>query len=136
MSKNFLIVLFGTWFIFMIMAIFNAVIREVIYNKYLTELRAHQLSTITFILIIFIVTFIVFFLTKIQLTDKETFIMGSIWFVLTICFEFLAGHFAFGNSWDKLLADYNLLKGRVWMLVPLTTFLAPYIVSRFLTKFF
>ena len=52
--------------------------------------------------------------------------MGAIWFCLTITFEFAAGHYVFGNPWEKLLADYNILEGRIWSLVLLTILLAPY----------
>jgi hypothetical protein len=37
----------------------------------------------------------------------------------------VAGHYAFGHAWETLLADYNLLRGRVWLLVLATTFVAP-----------
>ncbi|MGQ9625254.1 MAG: hypothetical protein ACUVT9_07815 [Candidatus Bathycorpusculaceae bacterium] len=45
-------------------------------------------------------------------------------------FEFIAGHYVFGNSWEKLLADYNLLEGRLWSLVLLTILIAPYIANK------
>ena len=35
-----------------------------------------------------------------------------------------------GVSRKKLFADYNILKGRVWILVLLATLLAPYVVSK------
>ena len=40
-------------------------------------------------------------------------------------FEFLAGHFLFGNPWSMRVADYNLAAGRVWVLVLLATLVAP-----------
>ncbi len=58
--------------------------------------------------------------------------MGLIWLLLTIFFEFIAGHYIFGNPWDRIVGDYNILKGRIWSLVLLTTFLAPYITNKFL----
>jgi hypothetical protein len=56
--------------------------------------------------------------------------MGTIWVIMTICFEFLAGHYVFGNSWDHLIADYNILKGRIWMFIPITTFVSPYLANK------
>jgi hypothetical protein len=44
---------------------------------------------------------------------------------MTVAFELLAGHYLFGNTWERLLADYNVLRGRIWVLVLITTFLAP-----------
>lgn len=56
--------------------------------------------------------------------------MGVIWLFSTIAFEFIAEHYVFGNSWEKLLADYNLFEGRIWSLVLLTILLAPYIANK------
>lgn len=54
--------------------------------------------------------------------------IGVTWIVLTLAFEFLAGHYLFGTSWEKLLADYNVFRGRIWPLVPLTTLAAPLLI--------
>jgi hypothetical protein len=111
MNSKVIIVLIGTWFLFMIFAIMNAVLRNGVYKPIIGDLRAHQLSTIIFIAIILIITYIVFRYSKLELTNQETFIIGTIWLLLTICFEFLAGHYVFGNSLDKLIADYKILEG-------------------------
>jgi hypothetical protein len=51
--------------------------------------------------------------------------VGGLWLAMTLAFEFLAGHFLFGNSWDRLLANYDVAGGRIWVLVLVTTFFAP-----------
>jgi hypothetical protein len=51
--------------------------------------------------------------------------MGGFWLLLTVSFEFLAGHYLFGNSWEALLADYRFWQGRLWVLVLLMTAIAP-----------
>lgn len=132
METKFIFVTLGTWLLFMFLAIGNAILREGIYSSFLDELRAHQLSTFTLMTLFIIGTYFVLRFTQINLTDQQAFLMGSIWLILTICFEFLAGHYAFGNSWDKLLADYNILKGRIWILIPLTTLIAPYLIKKLL----
>jgi hypothetical protein len=43
------------------------------------------------------------------------------------CTYFLGSHYLFGNPWQRLLADYNLAQGRIWVLVPLATLVAPVI---------
>jgi hypothetical protein len=60
----------------------------------------------------------------------EGFRIGLLWTALTLAFEFLAGHYLFGNSWESLAADYNIAKGRLWILVPLTTLIAPLLAAR------
>ena len=132
MNSKFYVVTIGTWFLFMILAIINAGIRNGVYKPIVGDLRAHQLSTIIFISMIIIVTYLILRFSNLKLTDKESFIIGTVWLLLTICFEFLAGHYAFGNSWKKLLTDYNILEGRIWSLVLVTTFLAPYLTNKLL----
>jgi hypothetical protein len=39
--------------------------------------------------------------------------IGDLWVALTLGFEFLAGHYVFGNSWRKLLEDCDVLEGRI-----------------------
>lgn len=130
MELKFVLITVGTWLLFMMIAIINAIIREGVFSSFLNELRAHQLSTVTLMALFIMVSYLVFRFTEIQLTDQQAFLMGTIWILLTICFEFLAGHYIFNNPWEKLIADYNILKGRIWILIPLTTFIAPYLVKR------
>lgn len=130
MDKKMLLFLIGTWFLFMILAIINAGLRNNIYRPMIGELRAHQLSTIIFIALIIIVTYIILRLSSISLTSSEAFLIGILWMLFTISFEFIAGHYLFGNSWNKLLGDYNILTGRIWIFVLLTLIFTPYIVNK------
>jgi hypothetical protein len=49
---------------------------------------------------------------------------------LTLGFECLVGHFLFGNPWSRLLEDYNVLRGRIWVLVLVTIAVAPRLCAR------
>ena len=132
MNSKLIIATIGTWFLFMILAIINAGIRNGVFKPKFGDLVAHQISTIIFILLLLIVTYSVFRFSNIELSNKESVFIGVIWLILTIIFEFIAGHYAFGNSWEKLFADYNILKGRIWSLVLLTIAVAPYVSRRLL----
>jgi hypothetical protein len=56
--------------------------------------------------------------------------MGLVWLGLTVAFEFVFGHYAMGQPWAALLHDYNLLHGRLWVVVLAWTTLAPYVCWR------
>jgi hypothetical protein len=56
--------------------------------------------------------------------------VGLFWLLFTVLFEFGAGHYLFRNPWEQLLADYNIFKGRIWVLVLLATLFAPYWAAR------
>ena len=51
--------------------------------------------------------------------------IGALWTALTICFEFAFGRLVLGYAWERLFADYDIFRGRVWLLVLLTTFYGP-----------
>lgn len=50
--------------------------------------------------------------------------VGLFWVALTLAFELAAGRLS-GKPWSVVLADYDVLRGRIWVLVPIVTFLAP-----------
>lgn len=130
MDIKFIVITVGTWFLFIVLAIVNAGLRERVFSEFFDELRSHQLSTFTLMIFLFVVTYLVLRYSNIDLTDTQAFIMGTIWLIMAISFEFLAGHYVFGNSWELLIGDYNIFKGRIWILILITTFLAPYLAKK------
>jgi hypothetical protein len=56
--------------------------------------------------------------------------VGILWLCLTLAFEFLVGHYVSGNAWSDLLADYDVTRGRIWILVLVFTLLAPLWTAR------
>lgn len=117
------------WFILMIAAIINGAIREAVYKNRLGDLRAHQLSTLTGIILFGVVIWALSRWWPLA-SAKQAWTVGFIWLAITIAFEFLFGHFVAGHSWGKLLYDYNIFAGRVWLLVLIWTTIAPYVFYR------
>ena len=116
-----------TWFILALLASFNGWVRDKVYKKILSDLTAHQLSTIIFIGLLFFVSY--FFVKYSGLNDSiELWTIGLSWLVLTVLFEFLFGHYVFRHRWSEILADYNIRKGRVWIFVLIATLVAPIVV--------
>jgi hypothetical protein len=114
------------WIPMIFIAIVNASIRELVYAKYLSELRAHQVSTATGILLFGLYIWVITNFWHIRSTTQALTI-GLIWLGLTVAFEFIFGHYVVGHAWSKLLADYNLLAGRVWIFVLIWTAIAPFV---------
>ncbi len=55
--------------------------------------------------------------------------VGLVWLGCTVAFEFGFGRWR-GKSWQVLLADYDLARGRIWLLVLVATVLAPWLAWR------
>ena len=117
------------WFGLPVLAILNAVIRDLFYKKALGELLAHQVSTISLIVLIGIYAWLFGFVWRLQFTGQAL-IIGLIWAALTIAFEFIFGHFVMKHAWAELFHDYNILEGRIWLLIPLWTALAPFTIFK------
>jgi len=56
--------------------------------------------------------------------------VGAGWVICTVLFEFVFGHYVMNHPWEKLLADYNVFRGRTWVLVLLAEFFSPVLALR------
>lgn len=115
------------WFPMIVIAIANGLFREKFLVSRFSELQAHQLSTASMIVLFGSYVWILFKLWPPSSTNQTLFI-GLLWLIFTVLFEFLFGHYVAGHSWDKLLNDYHILQGRVWILVLIWISIAPYII--------
>lgn len=61
---------------------------------------------------------------------RDAVLIGITWLAMTLAFEFLGGRFLMGNSWAVLLEDYDIRKGRIWIIVPLVVSVAPLWAAR------
>lgn len=112
------------WVVVLLMAVLNGVVREGLIRPQVGEQIGRIISTVMLCAVICLVTW--FSITWIKPgTTQQALFTGILWVVLTLAFEFLAGHYLFHKPWSELLADYNLLQGRIWVLVLITNLLAP-----------
>ena len=117
------------WFLLAIVAIANGVVRQFTYGRLVSDLSAHQISTVTAILASGVLVWFVNRIWPIQ-SASQAVLIGVTWLVFTVVFEFGFGHYVAGHTWEHLLADYNLLKGRVWSLFLVWVAVMPVIVFR------
>ena len=115
------------WLILLAIAVFNGFIREATYGRKVAEQHAHQLSTVLGMLFTGIAVWGFSRYAPIE-SERTAVYIGAIWLGLTVAFEFLFGRFVGGYSWKKLVFDYNLLAGRVWLIFLLWIIVLPYIV--------
>ena len=120
---------FLLWLPMIAIAFANASIRELFFVKHFSDLRAHQLSTLTLILLCTVYIWLVLPRLDIQ-NSGQALLIGFIWVLLTVAFEFSLGRLT-GKSWDYLLRDYNILAGRIWSVFLLCLFLLPYLCYLF-----
>ena len=129
MLNHVLVVYTLAWIPMVFIAIANAIVREMLYGQSMSELSAHQVSTVTAVILFGIYIWILARVWKIQ-TASQALTIGLVWLALTAAFEFLFGHFVMAHSWSRLLEDYNIFNGRLWLLVLIWITVAPYLFFR------
>lgn len=117
------------WFGLVVAAFANGTVRELALRPRVAEATAHLISVGLLSAIILIVSWSTVAWIRPR-SSSDAWRVGVLWLALTIAFEFLAGHYLFGAPWSRLRADYNLLRGRIWLVVLMTTLAAPILAAR------
>lgn len=117
------------WFGIMLLAVLNGAARDILLMPRIGDLVARAVSCVTLAgLILFVARISLPWIQPATMGDAWT--IGALWLVMTLTFEFVAGHYLFRTPWPTLLADYNLLAGRFWIVVLAATLIAPALVYR------
>jgi hypothetical protein len=110
------------------LAFANATLREAAIVPRVGDLQGRAISSVMLAAAILLASwFTIGWIRPMSKADAWT--VGVVWLGLTLAFEFLAGHYVFGDSWSQLWAEYDVLRGRLWILVPVTTLLAPLVTA-------
>jgi hypothetical protein len=117
------------WIPMVFIAILNSIFRESVLAKTLSELRAHQLSCLTGVLLFWGYTWLISLKWPLEST-RQALVVGVVWLLLTVAFEFSFGHYVAHHSWEKLFQDYNILAGRLWVFVLLGVAFLPIMVFK------
>lgn len=121
---------FFLWFPMLFIAVINGSARDLWYKKYIAEVAARQLSTLSLIALLGV--YIFFTIKKYPpQSEIQALLIGMLWMLLTLGFEFGFGLYR-GNQLHQLLDDYNIMKGHIWLLVPIWLVFAPYLSYKIL----
>ena len=112
------------WGGMVVAAVSNGVLREVLIRPVLGETWAKVVSTA--ILLAMLAAWQWWLLRRFPLPDARTaWRVGAAWTAMTLAFEFGWGGLVEHLTWSTMLADYDLLHGRVWLLVPAWLLVGP-----------
>ena len=118
----------AVWFLLFAIAFSNGAFREAVLRPRFSELTSHQLSCFTGIPLILLA--VCFAARKWPFRSAaHAWRTGLAWLAATIAFEFVFGRFVMGHPWSRLLHDYAIRDGRLWILVLAAILCAP-IISR------
>jgi hypothetical protein len=117
------------WCALLMIASINGLVREALLIPRMGEVGGRAISTLALSALIVVLTWISIGWIAPR-SAQQTWTVGVIWVLLTLAFEFLAGHYVFHNAWSLLLEDYNVVRGRIWILVLITTLVSPRLCAR------
>jgi hypothetical protein len=117
------------WCALLMIASINGLVREALLIPRMGEVGGRAISTLALSALIVVLTWISIGWIAPR-SAQQTWTVGVIWVLLTLAFEFLAGHYVFHNAWSRLLEDYNVVRGRIWILVLITTLVSPRLCAR------
>ena len=114
----------SVWLLLLLTAVLNGAFRTAVLSPRLGEPTGHVVSTalLSSLIVGLAVSAIPYVAPP---SAAAAWRIGALWTAMTIAFEFLGGHYLFGAPWSKLLADYNIAAGRIWILVLAATLCAP-----------
>lgn len=115
---------FCAWIGFAGIAVLCGALRVKLLEPRLGESAAHVVGTL--VVCLGLMAGIMLFVPASGLTETWPLMrIGAFWTALTVGFEFFFGRVVMKKSYAELLADYDVFRGRVWVLVLATTFWGP-----------
>ena len=117
------------WLPMVLSAIINGAARYFLYGKKMTELRAHQVSTVLGAILLGVYIWVVILYLR-PGNAGQAIGAGLLWLILTVAFEFIFVRLVAGHSWVRLFGDYNIFAGRLWAPLLVWITLAPYLFYR------
>jgi hypothetical protein len=117
------------WFPMLMIAVANGALRQATFAKGISELHAHQLSTLIGSVLIGLFIWLLIRAWP-PSSGRQALLIGLVWVLLTVGFEFFMGLVLAKRPLAQVLYDYNLLAGRVWVLFIIWLALAPWVFFR------
>jgi hypothetical protein len=119
----------AAWLLILVFAVLNGAFREAVLLPNIPRPGAFVLSGTLLSSCIVAVALLLAGWLRLDLPSRP-FAVGSLWFCLTLAFEFGFGRLVDGLSWAEILEAYTFKEGNIWPLVLLVTFMAPFIAAR------
>ena len=112
-----------------ILGIVNGGTRELLYKGALGEKAAGIVSTGT--LLALLASYMWLLQRRWPLaSEREALSVGAAWAAMTVLFESAFGHWVEGESWSKVLEQYDVTAGNPWIVVPISMLVGPEVVRR------
>jgi len=117
------------WLGILALAILNGALREKALVPALGGVAAQVASGVILSACIFLVAFAAAPWYG-PLASRQWLLVGALWLLLTLVFEFSFGRLAQHKTWPELLEAYAFKGGNIWPLVLVAVFISPWLAAR------
>jgi len=117
------------WFLLAVLAILNGILREKALIPGFGASAGLKISGVTLSVVILLVSWLALPWYG-PLPSFQYWLIGLVWLLMTVLFEFGFGHFIARKSYAELLDAYNVAKGNPWVAVLIATFFSPRLSAR------
>jgi len=122
------------WIILGVFAVANGALGLLVIQPWAGEYGNHLYKSIVMLAFIYLVLVKFWKIVGLQNWKGRAVWLGLFLMGLSVGFEFVFFHYVIGESWQRLLADYHLWRGRLWTLVLTADLVLPYLVARSMAK--
>jgi hypothetical protein len=116
------------WLLLLVVMFTNGIVRVMVLQPRLGEEPARRVATLVGVGLVLAFSYL-YARRVAPARPGELLAVGVLWLALTLAFEFGFGRLS-GQSWEALLADYDVARGRLWPLVLLATLVGPWLMGR------
>jgi hypothetical protein len=120
---------FAAWLIILLLANLNGALRELWLIPRVGEMPGRVASTLILSGLVLLLSWLMIGWVR-PARPGDALGVGLFWLALTLAFEFIVGHYVLGKSWAVLLEDYDVARGRIWILVLVMVVVAPLLAAR------
>jgi hypothetical protein len=119
----------AVWVILMCAEVIHGILRTLFLVPIVGDFRSRQIGVFTGSLLVLAIVSASIRWIGLRNRKSQTSV-GLIWLVLTLLFEIGFGRFVIGASWERIGADFNILRGGLLPIGLTILFLSPYIAAR------
>ena len=117
------------WLVIVFAESVHGTLRQLYLAPLIGDFPARRIAFFTGMLLIFLVAVLLIRWIAAP-TGKALFIVGSIWAVLTLAFEFGLGYFVLGFPGERMLEDYDVTRGGLMGFGIVYMVFVPYLAAR------
>lgn len=109
-DRHYLLRGFAVWVVIILAESLHGTARELWLKPLIGDFRARQLAFFSGMALILGIALL--FVRWVRAENNHQWLrVGVLWAGLTLAFEFVLGRLVIGYSWERMLEDYNLLRG-------------------------